>query len=265
MTTLNKAIEICRGMEAASHNMKALKNEEVKKIKGISKKKSGQHKHWHRIKKPLQSVGQKALKKKCLFCCQIKAMKKEMCPAWEKSCVACGERNHFKASNKCKLQSVNFLADDYSSDSSESSTETISTVTACEDQVVNSVDSGNQLIFCEMEINNKPVRMQIDCGPTVCILPKCYLGDLPIRPERVRLQMWNKKSLSALSKCKVKVRNPTTNEQYKVDFVIVDNDLTPLLSSVAAQKMNLISVHFDKLKAVNVVTQVNHPYFTQFP
>lgn len=107
--------------------------------------------------------------------------------------------------------------------------------------------------------------MQIDCGATVSILPKCYLGDLPIRPERVLLQMWNKKSLSALSKCKVKVRNPTTNEQYKVDFVIVDNDLTPLLCSVAAQKMNLISVHFDKFKTVNVVTQVNHPYFTQFP
>ena len=147
MTTLNNAIEICRGMVAASHNMKALKNEEVNKIKGISKKTSGQHKHWHRIKKPLQSVDQKAFKKKSLFCCQIKAMKKEMCPAWEKSCVACGERNHFKASNKCKLQSVNFLADDCSSDSSESSIETISTVTACEDQVVNSVDPGNKLIF----------------------------------------------------------------------------------------------------------------------
>ena len=176
--------------------------------------------------------------------------------------MACGERNHFKASNKCKLQSVNSLADDYSSDSPESSTETISTVTACEDPVVNSVDPGNQLIFCEMEINNKPVRMQIDRGATVCILPKCYLGDLPIP---IRLQMGNKKSLSALGKCKVKVRNPTTIEQYKVDFAIVDNDLTPLLSSIAAQKMNLTSVHFDKFKAVNVVTQVNHPYFTQFP
>ena len=106
--------------------------------------------------------------------------------------------------------------------------------------------------------------MQIDCGAPVCFLPKCYLGDLPIRPERVRLQMWNKASLSALGKCKVKVRNPTNNEQYKVDFVIVDNDLTPLLSSVASRKMNLISVQFDNFKAVNVVTQVNHPYFTQF-
>ena len=73
MTTLNKAIEICRGMEAASHNMNALKNEEVNKIKDISQKKSGQHKHWHRIKKPLQSIDQKALQKKCLFCYQIKA------------------------------------------------------------------------------------------------------------------------------------------------------------------------------------------------
>lgn len=101
--------------------------------------------------------------------------------------------------------------------------------------------------------------MQIDCGAPVCFLPKCYLWDLPIRPERVRLQMCNKTSLSALGKCKVKVRNPTNNKQYKVDFVIGDNDLTPLFSSVASQKMNLIRVHFDNFKAVNVVTQVNHP------
>ena len=36
--TLNKAIEICRGMEAASLHMKALKNEEINKVKDISKK-----------------------------------------------------------------------------------------------------------------------------------------------------------------------------------------------------------------------------------
>ena len=73
------------------------------------------------------------------------------------------------------------------------------------------------------------------------------------------------RSLYRPSASKRNVSNPTTNEQYKVDFVIVDNDLTPLLSSVAAPKMNLMSVHFDQLKAVNVVTQVSHPYFTQFP
>ena len=41
--TLNKAkIEICRGMEAASLHMKALKNEEINKIKDKPKKKKGE-------------------------------------------------------------------------------------------------------------------------------------------------------------------------------------------------------------------------------
>ena len=265
--TLNKAIDICRGMEAASLHMKALKNEEINKIKDISKKtkKSGLDKHQHKTKKPPQSDDQKPAKKKCLYCLQIHVMKKELCPAWGKTCAACGERNHFKASKKCKHQGVNSLADGYSSDSSESSTGTISTVTAFEDQVVNSVNPGNQLIFCEMEINKRPVRMQIDCGATVCILPKHYLGDQhAIRPERVHLQMWNKTSLPALGKCEVKVKNPTTKKKYKVDFVIVDNHFTPLLSSIAAQKMNLMSVHYDKFKAVNVVTHGSQ-YFKQFP
>ena len=101
--------------------------------------------------------------------------------------------------------------------------------------------------------------MQIDCGATVCVLPKHYLGDLPIRPERFRLQMWNKTSLpAALGKGKVEVKNPTTKKEYKVDFVIVDNYLTSPRSSVAAQKMKLISVNYGKFEAVNVVSHVSH-------
>jgi len=192
-------------------------------------------------------------------------IRKEMCPVWGKTCAACGERNHFKGSRRCKRQSFNSLAEDYSSDSPESSTGTISVVAVSEDQVVHSVNPGNQLIFCEMEINKRPVRMQVDFGATVCILPKHYLGELPIRPKKVRLQMWNKTSLSALGKCKVNVKNPTTRKEYKVDFVIVDNNNTPLISGVAAQKINLISVHYDNFKAVNVVTQDSHKYFEQFP
>ena len=77
-----------------------------------------------------------------------------------------------------KLQrnvNTNSLGDGYSSDSSVSSTGTISTVTALESEFVNSVSPGNQLIFCEMEVNKRPVKMQIDSGATVCILPKHFL------------------------------------------------------------------------------------------
>ena len=180
-----------------------------------------------------------------------------MCPVWGKTCAACGERNHFKASRRCKRQSFNSLAEDYSSDSPESSTGTISVVAVSEDQVVHSVNPGNQLIFCEMEINKRPVRMQVDFGATVISFQSTTWGKC--------LFVLNKTSLSALGKCKVNVKNPTTSKEYKVDFVIVDNNNTPLFSGVAAQKINLISVHYDKFKAVNVVTQDSHKYFEQFP
>ena len=109
-------------------------------------------------------------------------MRKELCPAWGKTCTACGGKNHFQASSKCKHHSVHAVGEDYSTDSSESSSETISGITTDQDHLVNAVQSSNQLIFCEMEVNKKPVKLQIDCGSTVCILPKRYVGNAHIRP-----------------------------------------------------------------------------------
>ena len=192
-------------------------------------------------------------------------MRKELCPAWGKTCTACGGKNHFQASSKCKHQSVHAVGEDYSTDSSESSSETISGITTDQDHLVNAVQSSNQLIFCEMEVNKKPVKLQIDCGSTVCILPKRYVGNAHIRPEMVNLQMWNKTSLQALGKCKIKVVNPTTKQKFKVDFVIVDKELTPLLSGKAAQKMNLITVNYDKFKVVNAVSSPGNDYVQLFP
>ena len=179
--------------------------------------------------------------------------------------MACSGKNHFQVSSKFKRHSVHSVGEDYSTDSSESSSETISAISTDQDHLVNAVQPGNQLIFCEMEVNKKPVRLQIDCGPTACIQPKRYVGNVHIRPEMVNLQMWNKISLQALGKCKIKVVNPTTKQKSKVDFVIVDNELTPLLSGKLAQKMNLITVHYDKCKVVNAVSSPEHDYVQLFP
>ena len=81
------------------------------------------------------------------------------------------------------------------------------------------------------------MKLQIDCGATVCILPKRDHESVEICPEILNLQMCNKSSVGALGKCKVRVKNPATSEKFKVDFVIVDKDLTPLLSGSAAQAM----------------------------
>ena len=59
--------------------------------------------------------------------------------------------------------------------------------------------------------------------------------------------------------------NPTTKQKFKVDFVIVDNEFTPLLSGKAAQKMNLMTVHYHKFKVVNAVSSPEHDYVQLFP
>ena len=283
--TLSKTIEICRAKEAASLHMKALKSDEINKVTHSSnkKKKSGDGKHKAKGKSGDHGKGKRgrkenpgkeksgetsdprATKRKCLFCSQVHLMRKELCPAWGKTCTACGGKNHFQASSKCKHHSVHTIVEDYSTDSSESSSETISGITTDQDHLVNAVQPSNQLIFCEMEVNKKPVKLQIDCGSTVCILPKRYVGNAHIRPEMVNLQMWNKTSLQALGKCKIKVVNPTTKQKFKVDFVIVDKELTPLLSGKAAQKMNLITVNYDKFKVVNAVSSPENDYVQLFP
>ena len=200
--TLSKTIEICRAKEAASLHMKALKGEEINKMTHNSnkKKKSGDNKHKAKGKSGDRGKGKRRgkenpdkgksgetshlrAKRKCLFCTQVHLMRKELCPAWGKTCTACGGKNHFQASSKCKHHSVHAVGEDYSTDSSESSSETISGITTDQDHLVNAVQSSNQLIFCEMEVNKKPVKLQIDCGSTVCILTKCYVGNAHIRPE----------------------------------------------------------------------------------
>ena len=263
--TLVKAIEICRAREAATIHMKALKNEEINKVKGTQKQKKPMKPKDRTKGKQHQTETTRATTKKCYFCKQVHAMRKESCPAWGKVCTSCGEKNHFPASRKCKGRSVHVVQDDYASDSSTSSTGTISTITVelCHD--VNSAQSQHPLIYCEMLINDKPVRLQIDCGATVCILPKRYLENLEVRPEIVNLQMWNKLSVKALGKCKVHVKNPVTNEKFKVDFVIVNQAFTPLLSGNAAQAMGLITVNYGNFKVVNGISTASHSYIQQFP
>ena len=111
--------------------------------------------------------------------------------------------------------SVHAVGEDYSTDSSESSSETISGITTDQDHSVIAIQPDNQLIFCEMEVNKKPVKLQIDCGSPVCILPKCYVGNTHIHPEMVNLQMWNKtlQTLASPRQMQDKSREPNHEEK----------------------------------------------------
>lgn len=261
--TLTKAIEICRAKEAASKQMKAIKSEEeVNHVTGRTFKGKKQKDRKEKKGKADEDTSHKSSPptRRCKFCTQTHVMKKEVCPAWGKKCTVCGLKNHFAASQQCKKKEVHAVQPGYSSDSSSSSVSSISTVTT-------SVRSDHQPIYCEMEVNGKPVKLQIDCGATVNILSKRHLDGLPLRPETVKLQMWNGSTIQALGRCKLRTRNVKTGQQFNVDFVIVEEELIPLLSRNAAEKMGLITVNYNHFKHVNAVipSSLEALYHKKFP
>ena len=58
-----------------------------------------------------------------------------------------------------------------------------------------------------------------------------------------------------VASCALPVVNRKTNEKYKVRFLVVKEDLTPLLGLNAMQKMKLLTVH--KENFINVVENAN--------
>ena len=50
---------------------------------------------------------------------------------------------------------------------------------------------------------------------------------------------------------KIQLRNPKNQKKYRVQFVVIDEDYTPLLGSTSAQEMGLITVQHENILNVN--------------
>ena len=61
--------------------------------------------------------------------------------------------------------------------------------------------------------------------------------------------------MTPVGSCALPVVNPKTKEKYKVRFLVVKEDLTPLLGLNATQKMKLLTVH--KENFINVMENAN--------
>ena len=116
-----------------------------------------------------------------------------------------------------------------------------------------------------MLTRSKPATLQVDCGATVSVIPKSRIGDSWLEPSNIILEMWNKVRAMALETCKLPLENPKTSQMYIVKFVVVDKELTPLLSHKAAEKMNFITVNYDKYESVSRVVEDKRHVLQDFP
>ena len=119
----------------------------------------------------------------------------------------------------------------------------------------------------------KPVKFQVDSGFSINILPKSIVDKHELIPTSKTLIMWNKTEVTPLGTARIIVTNPVNQKKYSVEFVIVAEELIPLIVAKAAQHMKLLTVHWDNFKPVQapkVKTTVNQlltadQLVTQYP
>ncbi|XP_015778138.1 PREDICTED: eukaryotic translation initiation factor 3 subunit C-like [Acropora digitifera] len=155
------------------------------------------------------------------------------------------------------LAQVYQLAD--SDDASYSSEEEILSVSA--KNAANAVEMTDYKakICAHMELAGALVKMQVDSGALCNALSHALPKDSVINRASVKLTTYSKASFKVLGVTKVQLQNPKNQKKYHVEFVVVKEDYTPLLGSVAVQKMGLITVKQENI--LNVTGAVDNPCF----
>ena len=181
-------------------------------------------------------------------------MKGELCPAWQKGCQKCNGRNHF--STVCRrgkpredVRGIHEHEDDDSYEGSDceflSSSVTLEPINA-----VAPTSGFAKEIYTELQIDDERVKFQIDCGATINIINKRHAGS-NVMPSSKTLKMWNGTHPFLLEPhvffffgtTRLLLRNPKTKKKYSIKFVVVPDNLNPLIGAHTAQQMGLITVH----------------------
>jgi len=111
-----------------------------------------------------------------------------------------------------------------------------------------------------MKLAGALVKMEVDSGASCNVLSQKLLPkDSVIDRADVKLTTYSKASLKVLGVTKVQLRNPKNQKKYRVEFVVTKDDYTPLLGSVFAQKMGLITVKQENI--LNVTGAVDKSDF----
>ena len=104
-----------------------------------------------------------------------------------------------------------------------------------------------------MLTEKKQVKFQLDCGASVNLLPKKYIGNREIISCDRTLMMWNGTKVKPAGTCHINICNSKTGKKYSIGFATVNEDLNPRLGLQATKKMNLLSIHRENFKVVNNV------------
>ena len=75
-----------------------------------------------------------------------------------------------------------------------------------------------------------------------------FVADNNLQRTTKTLQMGNETTLTPLGSCRIILQNPKNKKKFSVEFLVVDEQLTPLIGAKAAQQMGLITVNTQNFK-----------------
>lgn len=231
--TLAKTIKTCRAYEQSNKQVKEIRDG-LKAKDSVNKVTAGKQKS---TRKPVLNDAKKI---ECHFCGYKHELRKEKCPAWNKTCDNCNGRNHFKS--KCKKpKKVNQVEENETNGDNKESDEGAGWLAA-----VNSKRPPTKMVTATMRVNECDVRFQLDSGANVNTICKRYVKRNQVTKSSSQLVMWNGTKMNPLGEAELEVYNPCTKDTRKILFTVVENDLTCLLGLDTLRSMKLITVHRDR-------------------
>ena len=231
--TLTKLITIARAHETAIGHLKDMGSTSspgiVNKLGSKPHRRSDAH-----SKTPARSDRQDrdATPKDCHFCDRRHVMKKELCPAWGKTCKKCLRLNHF--ATKCKAKKLNVLENTDSDSDSEPDPDSY---------WIGAIHSNGRRLCAEMKVGSELVVFQLDSGAEVNTICKRHVESVKVQPTKQKLIVWNGEQVAPTGEADMTVTNPKTGQRFKMKFIVVGNNFSNLLGLKALTKMNLITIN----------------------
>ena len=166
--------------------------------------------------------------KECLFCGGKHALERKLCPASGQKCKKCGKQGHFavKCHGNSEGAKVHMVEEEF---------------------YIHSFGGQDQALVSLTVNDSASVTFQIDTGSTANILPlQDYIratndhSKAKIVPKDITLVMHDLSRRKALGFARMKVEH--NGSKHELNFVIVDQKVTPLLGLQSSKGMGLIKI-----------------------
>ena len=113
----------------------------------------------------------------------------------------------------------------------------------------------NTKIFADMMVRSttEQVSFQIDTGSSVNILPIKFMPkDKEVSKTPIILKSWTGNKITPVGSARIVIESPSNSKKYRLTFIIVKEDLSPILGLRASEAMNLLTIDNDNFKEARI-------------